>query len=114
MVCRTTRSESVATVTVDKNDVAKLLGLREVGVPRITHDSGARLIHSKLFYECSLNFTCCSVVRAVTVADAGCTVSRRGRRSCYKCAMGARLLRVWAVLEKPFFGALVIVGVERG
>ncbi len=42
----------MATVTADKNDIAKLLGLGEVGVPRISHDSGAKMVHSRLFLEC--------------------------------------------------------------
>lgn len=46
-------SDSVATVTADKNEMAKLLGLGEVGVPRISHDSGVQVIHSRLVFGCA-------------------------------------------------------------
>ena len=73
-MCRAARSDSVATVTADKNEMAKLLGLGEVGVPRISHDSGAQEIHSRFVIwlcVCRLFTRSDSIDRAVTVADAG-------------------------------------------
>lgn len=85
------RSDSVATVTADKNDIAKLLGLREVGVPRISHDSGAKMIHSKLFFdECLLTVTRCSLLVALSPSLMRGERCRGGARgSCYKCSMRA-------------------------
>lgn len=42
--------------TADKNDVAKLLSLWEVGEPRISHVSGTKMIHSKLFSDLFAGF----------------------------------------------------------
>lgn len=64
-------ADSVA--TADKNDVAELLSLGEIGIPRKSHDSGAKMIHSKLLTAVRLvAFTRrCSVDRVGTAADAG-------------------------------------------
>lgn len=95
-----TRSGSVA--TADKNDSAKLLGLREVGVPRIGHDSSAKVIHSKLF-----SGVCCAVALLIALSR----LPMRGERRCSGAgdpAMNAIYKRVCCTLVvvsgKPRYG----------
>ena len=93
--------------TANKNDVAKLLSLWEIGEPRISHVSGAKVIHSKLFSDMFACWLSHAVVRLVALSPSLMRGERcrRGAEDPALNAVGKRVCCTPCVsLEEPSCG----------